>query len=324
MEGQLKELMDAPEPDDPNESEMLAEMVLELQFKIREERNRIKGPLFRLNPDSIVTQASLIVLDECSMVNEDLAADLLSFGRKVLVLGDPAQLPPVKGAGYFTNRQPDLLLTEIHRQARDNPIIRWSMLAREGKPIPFADEGRARKVHKDDIDATWLVNEGGQLLVGKNETRRKLNQRIRRTMGHTSVYPEKGERLVVLRNDRQLNVLNGVVCQAADHAAIDEDGDVYVDLEYEGRPVPLVWVDTREFRAYADPKASEEYDPGYRDKLQLDYGYALTVHKSQGSQWDVVTLCDDGFGKGYGGPDLRKQWLYTGITRAAEHLNIVS
>lgn len=323
MEGKLKELMEVPEPEDMNESIMLAEEVTELQYAIRDERSKLKGPLFALNPDSIVGQSSLVVLDECSMVNEDLARDLLSFKRKVLVLGDPAQLPPVKGAGYFTNRKPDLLLTEIHRQARDNPIIRWSMLVREGKPIPFEDAGRARKIHKDDIDAEWLANEGGQLLVGKNETRRKLNQRIRRVLGHTGVYPEEGERLVVLRNDRQLDVLNGVVCTAASNAEPDDDGDVFVDLDYEGRPIPLVWVDTREFRAYADPKATEEYDPGYRDKLQLDYGYALTVHKSQGSQWDVVTICDDGFGKNFGGSDLRKQWLYTGITRAAEHLNIV-
>lgn len=326
MEEDLKNLIKLrDEAGSPDDFMSYDDSILELQFQIREERNRLKGPLFRLNPDSIVGQADLVVLDECSMVNEDLARDLLSFGKKVLVLGDPAQLPPVKGAGYFTNRKPDLLLTEIHRQAQDNPIIRWSMLAREGKQIPFADEGRARKIHKSDIGATWLAKEGGQLLVGKNETRRKLNQRIRRQLGFTSVYPQKGEKLVCLRNDRKLNVLNGVICTAANDADVnEEDGYVMIDLDYEGRPIPMIELDTREFRAYTDPKASEEYDPSYRDKFAADYGYALTVHKSQGSQWDVVTLCDDGFGKGYGSPALRKQWLYTGITRAAEHLNIVS
>jgi exodeoxyribonuclease-5 len=64
---------------------------------------------------------------------EDLAKDLLSFGKRILVLGDPAQLPPVKDEGFFINAAPDVMLTEVHRQARDNPIIRMSMEIREGE-----------------------------------------------------------------------------------------------------------------------------------------------------------------------------------------------
>ena len=60
-----------------------------------------------LNEDSPAAKASLIVIDECSMVDEELGRDLLSFGKKVLVLGDPAQLPPVKGGGFFTEQEPD-------------------------------------------------------------------------------------------------------------------------------------------------------------------------------------------------------------------------
>ena len=73
------------------------------------------------------------------MVDERLARDLLSFGTKVLVLGDPFQLPPVQGAGFFTAHEPDIMLTEIHRQAADNPIIRMSMEIREGG---FLEHGR--------------------------------------------------------------------------------------------------------------------------------------------------------------------------------------
>ena len=58
------------------------------------------------------------------MVDEELGRDLLSFGTPVLVLGDTAQLPPVKGGGFFTDAEPDAMLTEVHRQAADNPIIR--------------------------------------------------------------------------------------------------------------------------------------------------------------------------------------------------------
>jgi len=66
----------------------------------------------------------LIILDEVSMVDQTLAADLLSFGVRVLVLGDPAQLPPISGTGYFTQAEPDFMLTEVHRQAAESPVLR--------------------------------------------------------------------------------------------------------------------------------------------------------------------------------------------------------
>ena len=79
------------------------------------------GPQFVLNRSSSAAKADLIVIDECSMVDEELGRDLLSFGRPVLVLGDPAQLPPVKGGGFFTEAESDVMLTEVHRQAAGRP-----------------------------------------------------------------------------------------------------------------------------------------------------------------------------------------------------------
>ncbi|MEO8669294.1 MAG: AAA family ATPase, partial [Bauldia sp.] len=81
------------------------------------------GPTFVLNDDSAAGKAALIVIDECSMVDADIGRDLLSFGAPVLVLGDPAQLPPIAGGGFFTESEPDSMLTEVHRQAADDPII---------------------------------------------------------------------------------------------------------------------------------------------------------------------------------------------------------
>src|SRR5262245_52552535 len=85
------------------------------------------SPMFSLNRQSPVARARLIIVDECSMVDEELGRDLMSFGTPILVLGDPGQLPPISGGGYFTDYEPDFLLTEIHRQARDNPIIRLAI-----------------------------------------------------------------------------------------------------------------------------------------------------------------------------------------------------
>ena len=107
---------------------------------------------FSLNPDSAVKTADLVIIDEVSMVSEDLAVDLLSFGTKVLVLGDPAQLPPVDGAGYFTCRKPDFMLTEIHRQAAESPIIRMSMDVREGRKLRLGGTGAVRVVSQAHFD----------------------------------------------------------------------------------------------------------------------------------------------------------------------------
>jgi exodeoxyribonuclease-5 len=296
----------------------------ELEGMIVDERRRIARPRFSRNDASQVQNASLVVLDECSMVNSQLAYDLLSFKKKVLVLGDPAQLPPVKGGGFFTNKTPDLLLTEIHRQALDNPIVRWATEIREGRSVPYGDEGAARKIRKEDISMRDLALLGAQLLTGKNETRRKLNTACRTALGYTGAYPKKGERLVILRNDRNAGVLNGVTCETLDEAVYDTefmDGSFGMRLAYEGREIE-VEMDCQHFDAYGDPKIGELPDGSYdRGTIPADFGYALTVHKSQGSQWDHVALCDDGFAKW--DPTMRKRWMYTAVTRAAKQLLIV-
>ena len=81
----------------------------------------------------------LIIIDECSMVDAELGRDLLSFGVPLLVLGDPAQLPPIQGGGFFTEAEPDVMLTEVHRQAQDDPIVRLSMEIRAGE---YLEPGR--------------------------------------------------------------------------------------------------------------------------------------------------------------------------------------
>jgi len=52
---------------------------------------------------------------------------------------------------------------------------------------------------------------------------------------------------------------------------------------------------------------------------EFDFGYVLTVHKAQGSQWDDVVLFDESGAFS----DNRERWLYTGVTRAAKRLTVV-
>ena len=273
-------------------------------------------PSFVINEQSPANTASLIIIAECSMVDEDLGRDLLSFGRPVLVLGDPAQLPPVKGGGFFTEAEPDLMLTEVHRQAADNPIIRMSMIVREGGKLERGSYGESRVIARDSIDA-MAVTRADQVLVGMNRTRRLYNKRLRELFGFTGTLPEAGDRLVCLKNDRKKGLLNGGIwtVKALSPARAGKLRMTIVPEE-DAAKKPLR---VRVLPAFFE---SEEEIPYAlrRDSDEFDFGYALTVHKAQGSQWNDLVLFDES----YAFREHRARWLYTGITRAAERITIVT
>ena len=274
-------------------------------------------PSFALNHDGPASKASLIIIDECSMVDAELGRDLLSFDKPVLVLGDPAQLPPVKGGGFFTEAEPDIMLTEVHRQAAHNPIIRMSMDVREGGRLAPGAYGDSRVISRRDIDAPAVL-QAGQVLVGTNKTRRAYNGRLRALKGFTDPLPMAGDKLVCLRNDRTKGLLNGGLWTVETLrpkrkgflrmilAPEDEGGGKNARVSvlphfFEGREGEL---------AYPQRRESDEFD----------FGYALTVHKAQGSQWDEVVLFDESWAF----REHAAQWLYTGLTRAAKKITIVT
>ncbi|MDR6954195.1 exodeoxyribonuclease-5 [Ancylobacter sp. 3268] len=165
----------------------------------------------KLVPPGSLDDYCLIVVDEVSMVDEVVGKDLLSFGIPVLVLGDPEQLPPVNGAGYFTNRDPDYLLTEIHRQAAESPIVRLATEIREGRftPRPIKEPGLVVCDRHSLVPGD--VTKANVVIVGKNETRQKFNRRLRQLAGRSSRIPHAGETLICLRNDHETGIFNGEI-----------------------------------------------------------------------------------------------------------------
>jgi exodeoxyribonuclease-5 len=273
-------------------------------------------PTFVLNEDSAVAKASLVIIDECSMVDEALGRDLLSFGKPVLVLGDPAQLPPVRGGGFFTETEPDVMLTEVHRQAADNPIIRMSMMVREGGRLDPGAYGESRVITRAEIDS-GAVTASDQLLVGLNRTRRAYNRRMRELFGYASEFPEPGDKLVCLRNDSTKGLLNGGIWIVKTTGATRKK-KLTLNVAPEDDPVrkPLRIGVLPEFFQGAEESLTPQ---ARRGSDEFDFGYALTVHKAQGSQWNSVVLFDESFAF----REHRNRWLYTGITRAAEKLTVV-
>jgi exodeoxyribonuclease V len=275
------------------------------------------GPQFVLNRQSPAAKASLIIIDECSMVDEELGRDLLSFGQPVLVLGDPAQLPPVKGGGFFTEGEPDVMLTEVHRQAQDNPIVHLSMKVREGGRLDLGTYGESRVIRRRDIDAGMVMG-ADQVLVGLNKTRRLYNTRIRELSGYRDPMPAAGEKLVCLRNDKTKGLLNGGTFMIHALRGFRNDFlrmDVIADDEARRRPVEVSVL-----KAFFEGGEDEIPFILRRESDEFTYGYALTVHKAQGSQWDELVLFDES----YAFREHRSRWLYTALTRAAVRATVVT
>lgn len=287
-------------------------------YKVREDSETGKLS-FVLNAfDSPVARAPLVVVDEVSMVDEELGSDLLSFGTKVLVLGDPFQLPPIQGDGFFTSKAPDVMLTEIHRQAADNPIIRMSMDVREGRRLKAGHYGESIVMERDEI-STEQVAAAGQVIVGMNRTRRVWNKRIRRARGLEGPMPVLGDRLVCLRNNRTKGLLNGSLWEPQKIEINEESLMVGMTVASLDDPGAIVPVDVKTPVQYF---LGTEEELHWRERKKADeftYGWALTCHKAQGSQWDHVLVFDESHVFG----ENANKWLYTGLTRAAERVTVV-
>jgi exodeoxyribonuclease V len=284
----------------------------------------IHQPRFVLNEQSLIRDADLLVLDEVSMVGAEMAADLLAFGKPILVLGDPGQLPPIKGAGTFTDVVPDVMLTEIHRQAGESAIIRLATMARQGEPIPYgAHDGYVWKMQRNEVVPEQLLR-GGQVICGRNATRLHLNGAMKQVAGFAGTHPEgKGEKIICLKNRHDLGLVNGMFLSLADirdegrisfsAAVATEDGVAIVGRQrfYKGHYDDHVRL---------DPERSRRDWKEMRGLIESVWGYAITCHKAQGSQWENVIVYDDGLGRT---PEDRARWLYTAITRAERGLAIL-
>jgi exodeoxyribonuclease-5 len=289
----------------------------------RTEDKGSENPQFVLNPDSPLADAALGVIDEVSMVADEQAIDLLSFGKRILVLGDPAQLPPVKGEGYFINADPDVMLTEVHRQAAENPIIRMSMDVREGRRLQIGRYGESQVIRRAEVPKDRmrdLIMGADQLLCGTNKTRQAFNARIREIHGRQGVkaqhHPVPGDRVVCLRNNHKNRLLNGGLWEVCAVTVGKKGLDIEIkSLDEPGAPKVCTTV-PEEF--FLGTEKSLTWDQ-LKGKDQFTYGYALTAHKAQGSQFDNLVVFDESrvF------RDDAAKWLYTAVTRAAERITVV-
>lgn len=284
---------------------------------------------FEFNPESDWACADLIILDEVSMVNATLAADIESYGVPILVLGDPAQLPPVEGGGYYTGGKPDVLLTRIERQAIEgSPIIELATRVRES-----LDGGlglTARDTRRRSLDEAM---EADMVLTWTNKARWSMINAIRKRQGRVPSVPGPGDKIMNLTNNKDVAVFNGQTftvqeCRPAAHprqgwdmVALDEDG-----AAREVLALPDGFIG-REEQDRAKAAGAGLKGP----RLLCTFAQAITVHKAQGSEADRVYVVNEleqmiamTARRGSRAQALKqaRAWLYTAVTRARERVVI--
>lgn len=273
----------------------------------------------------------IIVLDECSMLPEDMWTLLLSHKVHVIALGDKEQLPPVDGDSKILDN-PHVILDEVVRQALDSPIIRLSVDIREGKWLEYGGPKECRVMPPERVSDKLLMG-ADQVLCGKNITRHCLNERLRKIkFGEQYVNkPLEGDKIICLKNDwgtladNEEPLINGMV-GVLNNIKL-EDGRLYkpaMTADFTSNNNGLYKDLRMDYKIFTEKETTVNKDnwmmyPKNARAHEFDYAYAVTVHKYQGSEAEKVVVYDEWLGD----RDFHRRWLYTAVTRSSKMLVVV-
>ena len=305
----------------------------------------------------------IVIVDEASMIGQQewQFIEQSSGFLRWLFVGDPAQLPPVNEPESPALKVPGPMLTEVHRQARDNPILDLATQIREGTVERFqsqyangsgvaithnTDGFRESLLRTFDTDAFDQDATYARVLAYRNRTVRRYNQEIREARyGSDAPRFEPGEWLVAREtwyHDQSLVVLNSEevrVTSATVEAVEAEDLSEWtvwtlkVRSPMRGTTATLHVLHEDEKERYendlANRKDAAKEDTrkwqGYfelRERFaRVDYAYATTVHRAQGSTFNTVFVDHRDLQACRG--EERDALLYVAVTRPAQRLALL-
>lgn len=273
--------------------------------------------------DKSLANLKVIIIDEISMVPNAILAQAAKHGIFIIALGDPFQLPPI-GEDNGLLKNPHVFLKDIMRQAEGNSIIEWSMKVREGRRFKWENDANVQIVELDDV-VDGMYHWADQIICATNKTRKSINSFMRRDLGFTNVLPENGDKIIATRNNWDRvhtegyawvngtigtiqNVVYGEELPLRGQKFVADVVPDYLDIPFMG-----VEMDGNPF------KGMEPMEVLGKKKIEsVDFGYAITTHKSQGSQYPKILLFEEDWRS-----DQALQMLYTGGTRAQEKLVVV-
>jgi exodeoxyribonuclease-5 len=303
-----------------------------VEVAYKAELKRVESLSFEKEPDEErIKTSKIIVVDESSMINAIIARDLQDTGLPVIYCGDPFQLPPVSGRSPVSEMSVDIMLTDVHRQALESPVLRFATDLRQHGLIKLTPRievngpgERMQIISRDDANYE-LYNGHDQILCAGNKTRQSLNKKIQTKKlqaGEVIDIPGIGlgtnDRIIFLNNDHEMDIFNGSI-------GVVERIDSLDPAEWNVDFPSKYWkisgkTDDAEFEDYkVNNEAITSREKSVRSKSQaIDLAYAITCHKSQGSEWDTVLVHFE---------PLRDtnmaRWLYTSATRARQVCTIV-
>ena len=289
----------------------------------------------------------IVVVDEVSMAPKTLMDLLFKHKVYVICLGDPFQLPPVdKKEDNHLLDAPHIFLDEIMRQAQESEIIQLSMAIRENRPIEAFQGKEVQILNKEELN-TGMLTWADQILVATNATRVSINAQMRKLLNFGEK-PQDGDKIICLRNywdcfsDSEEPLVNGTIGILKDSFLTKRylpkivksiDGLSYIDLivgdfisdsgmYFHSLEMDKKMIDTGEFSLDWKTVYQLNRNPKTRDipPLEFTYGYAITCHKAQGSEWDKVLVIEEQFPYP---KEEHARWLYTAVTRSSEKLVLV-
>lgn len=285
----------------------------------------------------------IVIVDEVSMAPKDMMELLFLHNCYIICLGDPFQLPPIdKNSDNHLLDNPHVFLDEVMRQAKESEIIRMTMDIRDGVKLEDFD-GKDVKIYDQSALNTGMLLWADQIICATNRTRIQINNNIRELLGRGKE-PEDGDKVICLRNywddwaDNGDYLVNGTIgylknvyssfnaipyyfggglvdITRADFIS-DTDAD-YGNLQMDTKEILTGkrCLDNKTIYRLMRSRKFASLVP-----YEFTYGYCITCHKAQGSQWGKVLVIEEGF------PFSNLEharWLYTACTRAEEKLVIV-
>ena len=289
----------------------------------------------------------IVVVDEISMAPKSMIEMLLKHDCFCIFVGDNFQLPMIdknEGHDYLENRH--IFLSQVMRQAAESEIIQISMKIRNGESIDFMKGKEVIIIPKSELvegHLTWA----DQILCGTNATRESINRQMREIYGFSGL-PQDGEKMICLRNywddcadngDALVNGTTGILRNPFEtfrmipnYIPIDNHRMDVVQGDFvtsDGSTFNSVEMDKKLLidgvKCITDGKILFRLGK-LKNKIgdivprEFAFGYAITTHKAQGSEWDKVLVIEEKFPFS---KEEHARWLYTAVTRASEKLVLV-
>lgn len=302
---------------------------IDTQFHIPRQKKKFKKKA------ALPEEVKLIIVDEGYMVPMKIYNDLVSFGIKIIVSGDPNQLPPIGGPPAFLIDPNHIhYLTQLMRQAENDPIVYLANRVLAGLPIHNGLYGNNVLVINDNELCPELFNYADVVLTGYNITREYINNYIRQLAGFDrhGILPVSGERMICRQNNWEIenaeyiplvngltgNIINTVDVIYNNHKTSNTVFTMDFMPDRSSAPFLNLQVNYDYFIADTHRRAEiKELDKNCKELKgeYFEYAYALTVHLSQGSEYNKGILIEEVLR-----PQEQKQLIYTGITRFKQSL----